>query len=83
MKFIIASYNVGQGHVQDARKLAEAFDADPDIWQNNVETYMLKKSDPEFYNLDYVHFGYASGIEPVTYIETIFELFEHYKKFIE
>ena len=83
MNFIIASYNVGQGHVQDARKLAEAFDADPDIWHDNVEKFMLKKANPEYYNLEFVNFGYASGIEPVTYIEIIFELYEHYKKFIE
>lgn len=83
MKFIIASYNVGHGHVQDARKLAEAFGADPDIWHDHVEQYMLKKSNPDFYNLEYVSFGYASGLEPVTYVQTIYELLEHYKKFIE
>ncbi|TVQ93947.1 MAG: lytic transglycosylase F, partial [Bacteroidetes bacterium] len=80
MKFIIASYNVGQGHVQDARRLAEAFDANPDIWHNNVERFMLKKANPEYYNLDFVNFGYASGLEPVIYVQTIYELFEHYKK---
>ena len=83
LKFIIASYNVGQGHLQDARKLAEAFNANPDIWHDNVERFMLKKSNPDYYNLDFVSFGYASGLEPVTYVETIFELYEHYKKFIE
>jgi membrane-bound lytic murein transglycosylase F len=83
LKFIIASYNVGHGHVQDARKLAEAFGADPDIWHDHVEQFMLKKSNPEYYNLDYVSFGYASGLEPVTYVQTIYELLEHYKKFID
>ena len=83
LKFVIASYNVGQGHVQDARRLAKAFDANPDIWHNNVERFMLKKSNPDYYNLDFVNFGYASGLEPVVYVQTIYELYEHYKKFIE
>jgi membrane-bound lytic murein transglycosylase F len=83
LKFIMASYNVGHGHVQDARKLAENFGADPDIWHDHVERFMLKKSNPDYYNLDFVSFGYASGLEPVTYIQTIYELFEHYKKFID
>ncbi len=82
-KFILASYNVGQGHVQDARKLAEAFDANPNVWENNVDKYLLKKSNPEYYNMDFVTHGYASGIEPVTYVRTIYELYEHYKKFTE
>ncbi len=82
-KFVLASYNVGQGHVQDARKLAEHFDADPNIWSDHVEQYMIRKSDPEYYNLDFVTHGYASGIEPVNYVETIYELHQHYSKFIE
>lgn len=82
-KFVIVSYNVGQGHLQDARRLAETFEANPNAWEGNVEQFMLKKSNPDYYNLDIVRFGYASGIEPVNYIKTIHELYEHYKKFIE
>ncbi len=83
LKFVIASFNVGQGHVQDARRLAEKYDADPDIWNDNVERFMLKKSNPDYYNAEVVSFGYASGIEPVTYVENIYNLYEHYKKFID
>jgi membrane-bound lytic murein transglycosylase F len=83
LKFVIASYNVGQGHVQDARRLAEAFGSDPNVWKNNVEHYMMKKSDPEYYNMEIVNFGYASGTEPVTYVDTIFNLYQHYTNFIE
>ncbi len=82
-KFVIASYNVGQGHVQDARRLAKAFDANPDIWENNVERFMIKKSNPDYYNMEMVNFGYATGLEPVIFVETIYELYEHYKKFVE
>jgi hypothetical protein len=44
---------------------------------------MLKKSNPEYYNLDMVYYGYASGTEPVRYIEHIFEIYEHYRRFVE
>jgi membrane-bound lytic murein transglycosylase F len=81
--FIMASYNVGQGHVQDARRLAEYYDADPNIWKDNVETFMLKKSNPEFYKMEVVRYGYASGLEPVNYVNDIFELYEHYQRFID
>lgn len=83
LKFVIASYNAGHGHVQDARRLAKAHDADPDIWHGHVEKYMLKKSNPDYYNRQEVRYGYASGIEPVTYVDSILSLYTHYKQFVE
>lgn len=81
--FVMASYNVGQGHVQDARRLAEAEGADPDIWHGQVEEYMLKKANPEYYNREEVRFGYASGLEPVSYVRSVFNLYKHYRQFFE
>ena len=79
LKFILASYNTGQGHVQDARRLAKAFgDADPDIWTDNVERYMLKKSDREYFNHEVVRHGYSRGSEPVNYVSRILYLHNHY-----
>jgi len=43
----IASYNVGPGHVFDARKLAVEMGLDPDRWAGSVETAMLIIDDPE------------------------------------
>ena len=81
--FVIASYNAGHGHVQDARRLAAAHHVDPDIWHGHVENYMLKKSNPEYYNREEVRYGYASGIEPVNYVNNILEIYNHYKLFVE
>ena len=83
LHFVIASYNAGQGHVQDARRLAKDYDANPDIWHGNVEMFMLKKSNPEYYNREEVRYGYASGIEPVNYVNNILEIYNHYKLFVE
>ncbi len=78
--FILASYNVGHGHVQDARRLAEKYDANPDIWHGEVERFMLKKSNPEYFNSEVVHFGYARGLEPVTYVNNILYIYNHYRR---
>lgn len=82
IKFILASYNVGKNHIQDARRLAEKYEADPDIWTGNVEEFILKKSNPKYYNHTVVEFGYARGSEPYEYVREIFETYEIYRNLI-
>jgi membrane-bound lytic murein transglycosylase F len=82
-KFILASYNVGQGHVMDARRLAEKHGKDPDIWTENVENLILAKSEPAFYNDPVVKHGYCRGQEPYDYVRGILERYELYTKVLE
>lgn len=79
-KFVLASYNVGQGHIADARRLAEKFGKDPDIWDDNAAQYILLKSNSKYFNDEVVEFGYCRGEEPFNYVKEILERFEHYKK---
>lgn len=73
MKFVLASYNTGQGHVRDAQRLAKKFDHDPLVWNDNVEKYLLLKSNKNYYRDEVVKFGYARGKEPVHYVANIQE----------
>lgn len=82
-KFIIASYNAGQGHVLDAMKLAEKYDKDPQKWDENVAFYLLLKSKPNYYKDPVVQSGYCRGGEPVNYVNSISEQFEIYKQFFD
>ena len=82
IKFVLASYNVGFGHVEDAIRLADKYGADPQKWEGNVAEYLLKKSKKKYYNDEVVKNGYCRGVETVDYVEEIFERFEHYKQFI-
>ena len=43
----IAGYNVGPGHVFDARRMAREMGLSPNIWLGNVETTMLLIDNPE------------------------------------
>jgi membrane-bound lytic murein transglycosylase F len=80
-KFVLASYNSGQGHVMDAMKLAEKYGKNPKIWDDNVDFYMLLKSNPKYYKDAVVKSGYCRGREPVNYVKSIYEQFEIYKQF--
>jgi len=80
-RFVLASYNTGQGHVLDAMKLAEKYGKDPKIWDNNVEFYMLQKSKPKYYKDPVANSGYCRGREPVNYVISIKKQFEIYKQF--
>ena len=79
-KFVLASYNTGHGHVEDARRLTEKFGQNPNAWED-VSFYLLQKSKPEFYKDAVVKYGYCRGIEPVTYVRRILARFEHYGNF--
>jgi membrane-bound lytic murein transglycosylase F len=82
LKFTMASYNCGYSHVEDARRLAEKYDANPFIWDDNVEQYVLNLMYPEYYNDEVVRYGYVMGEEPVNYVRQILNRFEHYSRLI-
>jgi len=81
LKFTLASYNAGYGHVSDARRLAKAFGMQDDVWDDNVEQMLLNKSKPKYYTHEVVKYGYCRGSEPVGYVQSIFGFFELYKAF--
>ena len=83
IKFSMAAYNCGYYHVKDAQALASDDQLDEKIWDDNVEKMVLALSYPDTYNKAIVKYGYVRGIEPVTYVEQIFERYDHYIKFIE
>ena len=83
IKFAMASYNCGYGHVKDAQRLAIKFNKDSLSWDNGVDYYVLNLSKPEFYNDDLVEYGYARGREPYEYVDEIFVRYENYKDFIK
>lgn len=78
IKFVLASYNAGLSHIIDARKLTIKYGGNPNSW-NEVETYLLKKSIPAYYNDSLVMAGYCKCEEPVNYVKEIFERFEEYR----
>ncbi|SFE80357.1 transglycosylase SLT domain-containing protein [Thermophagus xiamenensis] len=83
IKFVLASYNVGIGHVFDAMKLAEKYGKDPQKWEDNVDYYLLHKSEPKYYNDPVVKYGYCRGEEPYHYVTEILERYDHYKNVMQ
>jgi len=82
LKFILASYNVGPGHVRDAQALAVKFNKDPHLWESNVEFYLRLKSKPQYYRDKATTYGYCNGIMPVEYTRNIIARYNLYQKAI-
>lgn len=78
-KFLLASYNVGHGHVFDAIRLADKHGEIPNKWEV-VKKYLILKEQPEYFNDPDVKFGYCRGSEPVNYVKVIYTTFENYKQ---
>lgn len=83
IKFILAAYNSGLGHIYDAIALAEAHDRNPELWQDNVEITITMKSNPEFYNEEVCRHGYFNGSETENYVAKVMALYNLYKAQIE
>ena len=79
IKFVLASYNVGFGHVVDARNLAEKYHQNPNVWTHSVDQYMILKSNPKYYNDPVVKYGYCRGQDNYNYVVKIFAYYHDYK----
>ncbi len=66
--FALAAYNVGFGHLNDARIITQKQGGDPDRWVEVKERLPLLKQKKYYKNTKY---GYARGDEPVHYVDNI------------
>jgi len=66
--FALASYNVGFGHLNDARIITQRQGADPDRWVEVKKRLPLLQQKKYYQKTKY---GYARGEEPVHYVENI------------
>jgi membrane-bound lytic murein transglycosylase F len=69
----LAAYNIGLGHLEDARILTERRGGDPDRWVDVREILPLLTQQRWF---SQTRFGYARGYEAVDYVENIRTFYE-------
>lgn len=76
LKFVLASYNGGIGHVFDAIRLAEKHGLDPQKWDGNVAEAALMLANPTYYNDTVVKYGYLRGRETTDYVDRILRFYD-------
>lgn len=83
INFILASYNAGLGHINDAIALAGKYGKNKSVWKNNVENYILLKSNEEYFTDPVCKNGYFRGIETYNFVRDITSRYDTYKKKIK
>ena len=66
--FALAAYNIGLGHLEDARVITQRLGGDPDHW-NDVAKHLPLLQNSKYYQQ--ARHGYAWGSEPVNYVKNI------------
>lgn len=66
--FALAAYNIGLGHLEDARVLTDRQGANPDMWVD-VKKRLLQLRQKKYYKT--TKYGYARGHEAVAYVDNI------------
>jgi len=79
INFVLGAYNAGLGHIYDAMALAEKYGKDKYVWFDNVEKYILLKSNEEYFNDPVCKYGYFRGGETYTFVRVINQRFDNYK----
>lgn len=69
IKVALAAYNIGLGHILDARKLAREHNLDSKSW-NDLKKVLPLLSRKKYYKT--LKYGYARGSEPIKYVESIY-----------
>lgn len=71
--FTLAAYNIGMGHLEDARRLTESQGGNPDHWVDVRERLPLLAKEQYHRNTRY---GYARGYEAQAYVDNIQRFFD-------
>ena len=66
--FALAAYNIGYGHLEDARVITQRTGKNPDLWKDVRESLPLLAIEKHYKKTKH---GYARGHEPVKYVRNI------------
>ena len=77
VKFVLAAYNGGFGHVRDAMALARKYGRNAHLWES-VSFYVLRLSEPKYYRDPVVKYGYMIGSETAGYVTSVLERYRSY-----
>ena len=78
MRIVLASYNGGIGHVNDARRLARSNGENPDSWET-VSRYLALKALPEYYEQQEVRCGRFTGSsQTAAYVRDVLNRYDRY-----
>lgn len=80
LKFTLATYNAGLGHIKDAQGLTKKHGKDPLVWDDNVEEFILKLSKPKYYQDEVCRSGYFRGVETYQYVRKVFIRYNEYSR---
>ena len=75
LKFVLAAYNAGPGHVKDAQRLAEELELDPKRWDGNVERAIVLLNRPGYFTRSCVRTGYCRGQDTYWYVHDVVQLY--------
>jgi membrane-bound lytic murein transglycosylase F len=73
VKFTLAAYNAGLGHIQDACRLAEKEGGNPVDWDGSVSYYLTLKSNPATYADSVCRFGHIHGRRVYLYVREVID----------
>ena len=73
----LAAYNVGMGHIFDARHLAQKINMNPNKWDSLLKTLPLLRSRKYYQESKY---GYCRGTEPIRYVRRIMTYYDILKR---
>jgi membrane-bound lytic murein transglycosylase F len=80
LRFSLASYNAGIGHLADARRLAIDLNRNPNEWEGVQDAFMRLMDRSYHRNATY---GFVRGIETVNYVNTVLNRYKNYRLLTE
>ena len=83
IKFIIAAYNSGAGHILDAIALAKKYGKDYTKWNDNVSITLQWKANPEYFNDEVCRSGYFRGSQTIAYVNKVEDCYKYFSSKIK
>ncbi|MGL4518820.1 MAG: transglycosylase SLT domain-containing protein [Phocaeicola sp.] len=80
IKFTLAAYNAGMGHVLDAMALTQKYGKNRYIWDENVAKFLQLKSNEEYFNDSVCKHGYLRGSETYAFVQDVLRRADNYRK---